>query len=438
MLLTALQPPPSVRSLLTCSGLLFLGWTLVAWLTGALGVPADGDEIDYLQRGLTLVSNDSLADAYRPPLYPLVIWSLGQLLPQPLVLDAARLLNILLVSIVPGLWLWYAGRSPYPGAGLLMALFSALWPPFYLYAFNAMAEAPSFLFWHGAILLTLLAAADAERSSRRPPLLPVTLAGVCLGLLGLLKANNILVAAPLALMFWLLSPQPRNRRLRALALMAAAAMLVVSPWLLYVKHHTGQWRVTTTGGINLMLGSGRYDFGMGGDPNTLQARYLAAHPSAALEQEVQQRIPVFDSTTLPRDFIDDQAREMALDIWRRYPQVQRHYGLLKVLHSFGFSLRGPVDYVTAGFFLVATLVALAGLWSRALRPLAVMHLGCTLCGALMAFFFLPNIRFKTFYFDTTGLLLIAHALGYVLLQHRRRRRDHPLTQKGGLSAPAAG
>jgi hypothetical protein len=111
-------------------------------------------------------------------------------------------------------------------------------------------------------------------------------------------------------------------------------------------------------------------------------------------------------------------------IWSERPIAESLHGAAKVLHAFGFSLRGARDALLALFF-VAAAVAAATLRKRPeARPWVVFFGLCVVTVALQAFVWLPNQRLKTVLFDLPALLILSLAAeaAWSRSQHRRRLR----------------
>ena len=87
--------------------LVFFGfWLSFYYLMGYSTKPPEGDEGDYLERGIrfTEIGFSSLSDGYRPPLLPIIIAMLSKIWGTESILGTARVFNIALVSIIPAIW----------------------------------------------------------------------------------------------------------------------------------------------------------------------------------------------------------------------------------------------------------------------------------------------------------------------------------------------
>jgi 4-amino-4-deoxy-L-arabinose transferase-like glycosyltransferase len=119
---------------------------------------------------------------------------------------------------------WIATRLAGPRTGLLAAAWLAVYPGQAYYAVHFLSETP-------ITLLTGLAVAFHSEGLRRPPGWADVLAGLAWGL-GALVRPNLAAAAALAVLITLVAGTAarRSRALKA-ALVAAAATLVVGPWV---------------------------------------------------------------------------------------------------------------------------------------------------------------------------------------------------------------
>ncbi|GMG84689.1 hypothetical protein LNKW23_39050 [Paralimibaculum aggregatum] len=418
--------------------LALFGLTATLWLGAALALgvfaaaPA-GDETDYLARGTGFAREGwaALADGYRPPFLPLLIAGLDRLVPAEALAGAARLANILTAAAIPALWWALAPSGPERRMFHLMAAATALWPPFHLLAEAAMAEAPGFFLVNLGLALAL----------RPGPALPRALAaGAAVGLATLAKANAALMLLPLAACLAARAGGGLGRGAGLAAVMALGTGAVLAPWVAFVTAEMGAPRLTTSGAKNLLLGTGHHDFGFGsasagngGLPEAWRQRHLPAlrqvgdTRTALPGPEAAAMIAAERAAKAAAGGPERQARvrgrealagRLAAAAWADDPLRQARYGAAKLAHSFGFSLRGPADWLQAGFTLAALGAALALAWlGRAGIPAAV---GLSLlAAAAVAFVFLPNIRLKTLLFDAPALLALC-ALAAAILPARSR------------------
>ncbi|MGF1501815.1 MAG: hypothetical protein ACFBSD_08350 [Paracoccaceae bacterium] len=380
-------------------------WVGVAWATGRLTAPASGDEGDYLARGRALaeIGLAALADGGRPPLMPALVAGLEIALPGGATLPAVRVANLLLLATLPGLW-W---RAEVPGtgplAGRLMAVFIAIWPPLWLLAAEAYAEAPAFWCLGVALRLVLM-----------PGLALAAGAGLALGAVVLAKAHGALLV-PVFAGACLCRPEGG----RAALVLVVAAATTLAPWAVWLSLQTGGVALTTTLGRNLLVGTGAHDFGMGGgtagDPGLARAYLRAREPGLRSVGEAETALGKVDLARLEaaaerpgpaaRLAEDRLARALALSRWAEAPEQRAAHGLRKIAHAFGGSGRGAGDALVLAL-TVAGLAAGAALLARA-PAVAVLVFAAGLAAALNAFVFLENIRLKTLVFDLPALLALA-------------------------------
>jgi len=391
-------------------------WSLIFWIKGSLTTPAVGDEVDYIQRGILLSHQglSAIADGYRPPLFVFICAALSYFFDEHLLLIAVRLLNIAFVSAIPWAWL-----SAYKSSGrsnstfALMSILTSVWPAYYYFSCQALAEAISFLLLNLLLILTL--SFSSQSSHAKNVIKSITFATI-IATLTLSKANNILIApACVVLAFYQLNSKILYK-LTLLLVTVTTSIVIIFPWISLVQKTTGEYNLSTTGGINLLVGTGRYYFGMsdGLDMSALPDRYIANRvefhktpygPSALTSD--QERLLENTKTVWEQDAVSKAA---SLKIWNENRYIQCIYGLTKIIHSIGGSIRGLTDYFSIAFFGLTIVCSLYCLTIKIDRQIVLTHWLFALSGFIVAFFYLPNMRFRTFYFDTTGLLICATAL----------------------------
>ncbi|MCK5132299.1 MAG: hypothetical protein KAR40_09140 [Candidatus Sabulitectum sp.] len=106
----------------------------------------------------------------------------------------------------------------------------------------------------------------------------------------------------------------------------------------------------------------------------------------------------------------------AVSLWKENTLKLGIYGVAKILHGFGFSLRGIRDVITLGFTLLALVCSII-LWKKNKYQIwcTFFWLSTTILSGQM-FFFLPNQRFKTVIFDPVAILIISLLSGSILLK----------------------
>jgi hypothetical protein len=383
---------------------IFLLWVVIFFISGANQRPPIGDEGDYLRRGIGLIETgiNTLADGYRPPLFPIIISLLYKFLGNEWLLNSTRLLNIALISIVPTIWYFQYQKSDGETKFAFMSLLTALWPPFYMFAFSALAEAASFLFLN-LLLISSIGLLKVKKLIGKL----IFITAILIACLFLLKANNILVALPLGVFIFLFSYGNWLKKFWRVGLLAIFSAILVVSWPIFLYQKSGNLVVTTTNGLNLLVGTGYYNFGMEEDYSTIhniKKKELHGGVYPALNEE---QITLLKSAGKNKYSINNVSKNIAIDIWKNNTENQISYSYFKIVHSLGMSFRGIQDYITFIFFLLTICASICLKILRTNQEIVFLHWGLALMGFMIAFFWLPNIRFKTFYFDTTGLFLIS-------------------------------
>lgn len=242
----------------------------------------------------------------------------------------------------------------------------------------------------------------------------------------LLKSNNILIAVPFAIYILLAVTNRLVDKLLKITTMIIMVIFMACPWFYFVYHSTGELKVTTTSGMNLLAGTGYTSLGMKFDEESLPYRFMDnrhgyketklgksilsdSDLSALINfKEIAANIEPYSRERIASAIeFENLTLSMAKNIWRNNLSEQVIHGLAKVSHSFGASMRNPNDYISSILLLLSLALSKFLFNSRKYRRYVLLHWGVTLVGVIVIFFFLPNIRFKTFYFDMGLLLLIS-------------------------------
>ena len=397
---------------------IFIIWMVIFFVSGANLSPPVGDEGDYLRRGIGLVEIgiNILADGYRPPLLPLLISLLYKFVGSEWLLNSTRILNIGLVSLVPAIWSYQYQKSDKETKFALMALLTALWPPFYFFAFSALAEAASFLFLNLLLVLSLKILKVKNVFGVK-----IFITSILIACLFFLKANNILVAVPVGLFIFLFGNGSWLKKFWRVSLLAIISAIMVASWPGFLYKKSGYFVITTTGGLNFLVGTGYHNFGMEEDNSVIynvkkKELYNGFYPILTKEQMVE-----LQSVENDKYLINHVSKKIAIDIWLKNMKSQIYYSCFKIAHSLGMSFRGMADYITFAFFLLTIYASISLQILRANQYIIFLHWGFALMGFVIAFFWLPNIRFKTFYFDTTGLYLVSCLISSILSTQKKNK-----------------
>ena len=229
-------------------------------LAYALGVSPDeivaGDATQYhlLARGIangdgystlsSVLQGDPQPTAQHPPLFPLVLAGLDlvgldSLTAHRVVLCLSAAAGVALIGLL-------GRRVAGPRAGLIAAAIAAVYPGFFMLAGVAMAES----LYVPLIALTLLL---TYALIDRPRLGVGALLGVLIGLATLDRTEAVLLLPLLALAVALRLPGARER-VRVVAVVTVAALLVLAPWVGRNWHAFDRFPLlSTNGGLTAMI-----------------------------------------------------------------------------------------------------------------------------------------------------------------------------------------
>jgi beta-galactosidase len=305
--------------------------------------PIFSDQIDYVALGRSLAhgggySLDGHPTAFRPPGYPLLLafsFSLfgESLLPVRAAQACADLLSCFLVYVL--------GRKLFSErVGLIGAGIFALFPVQILYVPIIMSETV----FTTLLVMYLVLCADGTSSWKQG-----VLAGIVLGAGALVRPTVLLLPAAIAAVRWIRGWTP-GENLRALAITAAAALVVLSPWLIRNHDEFGRVSLTSNTGVNFWMGAhsgatGSYSF----PPN---------NPLLAAKDEFEESDT---GMRLGLAFIVDHPTEYGVILakkWAHFFSVD--YWLLLAMHEQPDIRSGPGAAVVFGRFPLSDIVALQG------------------------------------------------------------------------------
>jgi 4-amino-4-deoxy-L-arabinose transferase-like glycosyltransferase len=378
-----------------------------------------GDAYGYASRGAAIAEGGSFADVFRDghrmPGYPMFLSLFYRLSDRPML--AARWTQIVLTSLL--IAVSYACLRAFGTSSALAIVGSAalaVWLPLYSFSPLIIAEGLSLLLVGVLCLLTVRLGDDG--------MVFAVLSGFCLAALVYLKPNHVLIVPPfLASSLYALRARGVGRAWLRVSAAVLVLVLLILPWsILQSSVADGFVPLSSAQGGNLYLGTG-----------AASARAVASargiHGDAAaslglIDKERDRGVYEAAREMAPHEASDHYARA-AMALWRESPGRQSLYGLSKVLHAFGFSLRDARDVVVV-LHLAVSLAASVVLWARRRHRSWCVFLWCTfLVVAAQAFAFLPHQRFKVVLFDVPALLAIILASGAVLERVRLTLRARP-------------
>ena len=387
-------------------------------------LPVYTDSADYMGRAERLADGDGFGEVFcnglRMPGYPLFLALFARLAGNPA--PAARIVQILFSSsLILMCWMLLSTLTRSATASLAGALLCALWLPFYY--FSPVLYAESLCIVLMGLLLLALSRFDPHR-----PVRTLVFPAVLTAALIYMKPNHILLL-PVLMVF---CAQAAGKGLRSGARIflvpALIIMMLLAPWTIFVSRcQQAPVMLTTHGGWNLFLGSG------GGH------QYSSAAQQGSLSTRAWKYLELRDEEdsnagyeAVPfgiRAQADREYRNKAIERWKQQPLKLTVYGLSKLLHVFGFSLRGPRDVIVMLHFLISTAFSII-LWRRRRwREWSLLLWSITIITAAQAFIFLGELRFKTVLFDVPAL--VVSVLGLLVILQRifpsRFSGDRPLS-----------
>lgn len=393
--------------------LLTVAWQSVAYreaLTGPGTVAhlqpyTDGE--DYLGRARRLADGDGFAavfrDGLRTPGYPLFLTLFAGAGDDQA--QAARFAQILLSSSL--IVIAFLAISSITGGRVLPlagAAAAALWIPFHYFSPVLYAETTSLVLV--GLLCLLLARFDPAG-----PLAALIPASAVLAAAVYLKPNHIALL-PALVVFAAYATRRAGRPVpaRTVLVPVLGAAILIAPWSAFLSSAQGSFMpLSTNGGWNLYIGAGgSVDTPPPWARGTLisKAWGLLDLGDTTVTREAYGSVPVDERAEMDREL-----RRLALERWKARPAALSLYGAAKVLHSFGFSMRGPRDWAVL-LHTAAAAAASIVLWRRRRhREWAVLLWMIAAAVAAQAFLFLGELRFKTVPFDFPALIVIVLGLG---------------------------
>lgn len=374
-------------------------------------LPAYTDSEDYMQRAEKLADGkgfgEVFCDGIRMPGYPVFLSFFAELFERPAA--AVRIAQMLLSSsLILMTWMILSSLTRSTAAGLTGAFLCALWLPFYY--FSPVFYAESVCIVLTGLLLLALSGFDPQR-----PVRSLIIPSILTAALIYMKPNNILLLpALMAVPVGMTAGKGFRRRAALFIAPVLIVMVLLAPWTLFLSRcQQSPVMLTTHGGWNLFLGSG------GGSlySSTWQKGSLSTRAWKYLDlRDDEDSLDTY--TAIPssmRAAADREYRQRALERWKRQPLKLTIYGSSKILHSFGFSFRGPRDLIVMSHFLISMGFSVL-LWKhRKWREWSLLFWAITFIVSAQAFIFLGELRFKTVLFDFPALIVSVLGL-FVLLQ----------------------
>jgi len=382
------------------------------------------DANDYVHRAESFHKDgfrQTFKDGVRLPGYPLFL-SLFYSLNKPWL--AARCVQILLSSLNI-LFAYLALSRVLKRTFLPSAILTAVWAPFYFFSALLYAESLSITL---VFALIYLLAQSQQPGSRHVFFWAIPF---ILALLVYLKPNHVFLLPPVLLFAGLTVGRGSVGRVKGRTLLGLVAVfaLAMAPWSIFISILNREPILfSTTSGVNLYLGTGvtpetlDEDWGPQERESANQLPTRVAHSLGLKDSALYARMkPRLRSETLAQQ--NDYYSETARQIWRQRPLGTTLYAFSKILHCFGFSLRGPSDFALVLLFLSSFFFSIY-LWTgKVYREWSAFFWCLFAFACLQAFLYLPDQRFKTVIFDPAALSILALGIANLRRGQMSRRES---------------
>lgn len=364
--------------------------------------PSGTDAPGYVMRAMHIAHGqwvEALHDGYRTPGYPTFLALCMLFSPTPLAM--ARTIQLILNSaMIVVIYLLILRITRSPRAGLLGSVLCALWVPLHYFSPVLYAESLSLCF--SCLFLYALSFVE-EKVWMRTVLIATTLLMATV----YLKPNNIALYL-LFVAYAATTLRPAIFR-RALALSVATIVALMLPWSLFISTQNRMFiPFSTTLGVNLYLGTGAERDIVHGN---LDSRYAEKAGLAIVAHKEEIAPPQATAAELNKFYTHE-----AVLRWKAQPAPILIYGLLKIGHSVGLSLRGGKDVLVLGITLLS-LASAVYLWrSRRYAPWQAVYWAALAVMLLQTLAFLSNLRFRVVLLDLPCLIVTTLALSVILLR----------------------
>lgn len=335
--------------------------------------------------------------AFRPPLYPLALAVVhkahgGQ--------TALRLLGALLGAVTVGLIYLLAARIWNRRVAAVAGGMAAVFPPLVVLSASYLSE---LLF----IPLVLAATLAAFGYRNDPRIRWAAAAGVLTGLAALTRTNGLLLVVALGIGVWILRPLFSRRALAAPAVLAVAAALTVTPWV--IRNAVVFHRFV---GIGDQTG-----YALAGTYNS-EARQMAEHPGQPRAPHLLESFrPVFARSDLDEAERFSRLNDAAVDFIGEHPAYVPQTMAWNVLRVFDIERTDSYERVFQAQTLQA--VGMPGLASL-LVPLSLYVVTALAgLGTLAVALRLGHVKGPPLFFWLVPLMMVLPALAvYGLARYR--------------------
>ncbi|OCT16078.1 hypothetical protein A8709_10730 [Paenibacillus pectinilyticus] len=370
-------------------------------------VPTDGDGVNYISRASNFTDFANVfGDGFRLPGYPFVIWFLGLLSGKSLLF--IRIIQVILTSsliIISFFILLKLTRSKF--FSLFGGIIVGSWLPLYVFSKEIYAESISLFL----IALLILIIIDINTNNY---LLKSILISILIALLTYLKPNQIMILLPTCI-YCVYKLKNWSTIKKHLQFTIGLLMILIMPWTIFISVTNSSFiPLSTNQGLVLYQGAGGSD---GIEYYTLSDKVRKYFNLNNTDLNVYEVLSQYNEKIDPEHNDHKKAvtynkmfQSKAIELWKERPLEEVILGFAKVLHGFGFSLRGLKDIVLALFSLTSILTSII-LWrTRKHRDFILLFWMLIFIFSFQAFLYQGDQRFKTILFDLPAILILLLAL----------------------------
>ena len=368
--------------------------------------PSGSDAIDYVKKAEVLFYENNFTEAFkdgwRLPGYPFILYLCycisGIVGVKPLLL--IKIIQLIATAFIP--YFLYKAQLQFTGnkrTSYIVLLLACIYIPFYYFTPQVLAESIALL------LISILIWQLSYLANNKYNIQRVIIVAILISILVYLKPNLILLTIPvLFLISYKFKMFIRPNVLGFTYITYTVFIIVISlvPWLLFISNQNNRFiPLATTSGCDMVIGVGIPLNTLGSDQSSI-----------VYDFEIKNNLPadiVFVSNKKGKTLAQQNSeyQKEALSIWKKRPWVTFKYGIIKILHGFGFSFRGIKDYLSLLVLLVSFLSLIIQLKNKENKYLSILYLSVIFIYSIQTIVYIPDMRMRIVLFDIPAILLIA-------------------------------
>lgn len=380
--------------------------------------PNGADAKDYVTKAELLFRThnfvEAFKDGWRLPGYPMVVlfcyWLSDLIHIAPLAI--LRVLHVVASGFIP-LFLYKAqlNFSNSKMAAWSACIFSAIYIPFYYFSPQILAESFSLLiisatFWQ----MSLMNQYRKETSLRL-----ISLLAVFITILTYFKPNLILLTFPVLVFIMYTYRDELFKAIRYCFFFSIIVLALLLPWVWFVSSQNHMFiPLATTSGCDMVIGVGVPLNSDGSDKNSLVYKFEQKHN---LPADITQ---IAEKESKPFAVQNAEYQSEAIKIWKQRPLLTLRYGIMKILHGFGFSLRGLKDYMSLSVFLLSLMGFIWQIRKKQNTYLCLLFASVTLLYAIQTIVYIPDMRMRIILFDIPAVFLISVLMAEIIQKNKHQ------------------